>query len=311
MRQRASLTRTASTVFLLIASLIVYPTRSHAAVTDVSITGGPANQTISLINEKGEQVGEGKTDDQGNARIRLIGAPLPGLYTFTSSGYRITRRLNDGANTISLLGLIPFAIATAQSLQFYVGGRWFDGALPFDGSTFLRSEYTGPGFNKDVFSLNPFFSIWGVPSVNMGDHKPYDHGGIYQDVVKRAYMLGLLIGLKHMSDLAKWGWTPPWGGRLIGNFNFGVGYQHTNVDMERLAVPRPEFTNAHGFNSTDNAFRWEFGFGIEWLCPAGWSVGLQKTNGFANMDILNGNRTVRADGSVALKLGYRWGGVAQ
>ena len=288
---------------------ICFAARSEAIVGDVTFTGLPPNESFTLTDDKGNTVGEGKASDQGIAVVPLTRRNLPaGGYTATTRGQSRRIQLRDGANTISLAGLVPPAIALLHSLQFYTGARWFDGALPLNGSAYIRGEYTAPGFFTDVFSLNPFYSFWVIPALNVARHKPYDHNGQFQDRIADAMTLGFILGLKHTSDLAKWGWTLG-SARLLANFNLGLGWTYMSFDMKRLANPEPQFTNAKSFQDSDSAFRWEFGFGIEALWPNGFSLGLQKTNGFSALDVLNGSRTVRADGSVGVKIGYRFSGI--
>jgi len=294
---------------IMFMSLVLAPMQAFAVVGDVTFTGLPPNESFTLTNDKGETVGEGKASDRGIAVVPLTRRNLPaGSYTATARGNSRRIQLQDGANTISLAGLVPPALALLHSLQFYTGVRWFDGALPLNGSAYIRGEYTAPGFFTDVFSLNPFYSFWVIPALNVARHKPYDHDGKFQDRINDAMTLGFILGLKHTSDLAKWGWSLGTA-RLLASFNLGLGYTYMVFDMERLKTPKPEFTNANSFQSSDSAFRWEFGFGLEALWPNGFSLGLQKTNGFSALDVLNGSRTVRADGSVGVKLGYRFSGI--
>ena len=217
---------------ITLMSLLLAPMQALAVVGDVTFTGLPPNETFTLTDDKGNTVGEGKASDQGIAVVPLTRRNLPaGGYTATARGQSRRIQLRDGANTISLAGLVPPAIALLHSLQFYTGARWFDGALPLNGSAYIRGEYTAPGFFTDVFSLNPFYSFWIIPALNVARHKPYDHNGQFQDRIADAMTLGFILGLKHTSDLAKWGWTLG-SARLLANFNLGLGWTYMSFDMK-------------------------------------------------------------------------------
>jgi len=287
-------------VFLL--SLLFLPSTALAVVGDVTLMGLPPNTTITLTDEKTGQKEEGKTDERGIVIIPLGGRNWqPGAYRLRVANRQIEVPLTDGNQ------VVPLGLSFGHSLQFYGGQRWFDGALPLEGSPYMRGEYTAPGFLPDVFSLNPFFNIWAVPDVQIAKHRRYKFFGTVQKSIDNGSMVGFNVGLKHTSNLAKWG-LGLGSAAVLGSIKAGVGYTHWDFTMKTHAITISEFTIADSFQSGDGAFRWEIGYGIDSLWPNGFMLGVHTTNGFTNVDIFNGDRKVRADGSIALKIGFRWGG---
>jgi len=192
-----------------------------------------------------------------------------------------------------------------HSVNVNVNTRFFDGALPINPSAAIRVDYSPPiVWGQGTFNLSPYVSPWSIPSVNIRGHKPFDHGGIFQNKIDSGSIWGINAGLMHVSDLEKWGLESECFD-ILGTLMFGLGWVRYDFDMKRLAVPQNPFQEARGFNSTDNALRIDFNAGVS----ARWgdySLGIRGGVAPTHTNIFNGGNKWRTEGSVGLVGGIRW-----
>jgi hypothetical protein len=316
--QRMGLVAMAAFWFLAVA----FPATVHAVVGDVTLTGLPPETTITLTDEKTGQKAEGKTDDRGIVVIPLGGRKWnAGSYTATARNPSMfpgtpSRRieLKDGSNRVDLSGLVPFASGVVPGrtpsmpysvVDLHVGWRFFDLA-PVGPSLALRADYTPPvAFNEDMFTLRPYAGLWGVPSVNVTSHRPYDNGS-FQFRVKSGSMFGLNAGLKHVSDLRKWGLVAPDPGvSILGIIGAGIGWLYYCFDTERVDIS-PDFAKAHdGFRRSAHGFRMELNTGIA-ISKDNYFVGVKGGVAPTVTNVLNLDTQLRWEGNISFVGGWRF-----
>jgi hypothetical protein len=302
---------------------VVFPATAHAVVGDVTLTGLPPETTVTLTDEKTGQKAEGKTDDRGVVVIPLGGRRWnAGSYTATARNPSMfpgtpSRKieLKDGSNRVDLSGLVPFASGVVPGrtpsmpysvVDFHVGWRYFDLA-PVGPSLALRVDYTPPfAFNENMFTLRPYVGAWGIPSINVASHRPYDDGS-FQYRVKSGGMFGLNAGLKHVSDLRKWGIavSDP-GVSIVGMVGAGIGWIYYSFDTERLEHNKSDFADARDhFNRTGNGFRMEFNTGIA-VSKDNYFVGVKGGVAPTITNVLNLDTQLRWEGNLSFVGGFRF-----
>jgi hypothetical protein len=311
------------TVFLAIAVVgvcilaLVFADNAHAVVGDVTLTGLPPETSISLTNEKTGEKEERKTDDKGVVVIPLGGRNWDrgGHYTVTARNPSLfpgtpSRKieLTDGPNRKDLTGLVPFISGYVPRgnyhvFDFHVGARFFD--IPEIGTSLgLRADYSPPiSFWEDVFTLRPYGSVWGVPSVRIASRKPFDFHGTHQERIDSGTMVGINVGVKHVSDMRRWGLSAN-DANIVGILMAGVGWVHYDFDMKRVEDIKPHFKDVHNFNSSDNAFRMEFNTGLA-INKDNYFIGLKGGVAPTVTDIFNGGNKLRWEGNISLVGGWR------
>ena len=302
MKRAISTMRSISILFGFFMVVIFIPARAFAVVGDVTLTGLPPNTSITLTNETTGAKEERKTDSWGTVVIPLTGKNWQsGSYTVTATNPRLfpgtprrTIQLTDGPNRVDLSTLV----AMMGGIEVNVGVRFFDGALPINPSPAIRVLYNPPLVCcQETFSLSPYLSAWTIPTVNIKDHKAIDHV-TFQNKVSDGTIWGFNAGLMHESNLAKWGISTS-SADILGILMIGLGYVRYDFDMKRLAVQENINQNARGFNSTDNALRFEFNAGLsaKW---GSYSLGIRGGAAPTRTDIFNGGNRWRTEGNVGL-----------
>jgi hypothetical protein len=304
--------------------LVCFAARSEAVVGDVTLTGLPPNSEISLKDETTGQTEKRQSDDRGvvifswgtknsQAGDFTVTARNPSLFPGTPSR---KVQLKDGNNRVDLTGLVSMAGGVGprmpmQAFEFTLNARFFDGALkPIGTSAAIRLDYVPPiACCQDTFTLQPYAGVWGVPSVSIRNHLPYDFKGKFQAEVDHGSMVGLNAGVKHVSQYDTGGCQlckQVLGdkAKIVGVAQAGIGWVHYDFHMQRLSMPQPNFVNANKFNDTDNAFRMEFNLGLGAKWENGMFGGLK--GGFAPTftEIFNGGTKTRIEGSLGVTLGY-------
>ena len=299
---------------LLIGVILFLPGKAHSVVTDIGgVVTGPGGKplggaTLIITNEETGDKVEDKTDRDGGFLIPLIDKNWKrGWVTVTvkDNGRTVgTQRVNlaDGSNRGLNISTAMAGYYPGSSLAVHGGVRLYDGSR-FGASPDIIVEFTGPGFMQDTFTLQPYANVWSVPDVQVLRHRPYDTG-IFQFKVDDGSMYGVNVGLKHTSDLSKWGISTG-SARILGSIKVGAGYVNLDFDTKRVPIGG-EFTRVKNFSSGDDAFRWEIGFaaGAEW--PNGWFFLLDKLTDFTYTDILNGGRKVRVGGGFGIRIGKKF-----
>ena len=264
-------------------------------------------------NEKGEKkvVAEGETDRKGGFVIPLQHKNLKsGNYTVTleKSGFRTvtkTVKLKDGPNELGRIALE--LIGRFHHFNLEVGSIFFDGALPLDPSVAVRGRYVPPiSWLEEIFTLNPYFSFWVIPDVNIGSHRPFNFQN-FQAKIDSGTIWGWNVGLMHASNLAKWGISPR-SADVFGDLYFGLGFVRYLFETRRLAQQQQNATNARNFDSTDSAFGLEYGVGLRVVWPNGFDLGVRGLAAPTKTDIFNGGSKWRWAGKLFLMISYSWGG---
>lgn len=304
MKHRGSIAASILAILFFLFGAILFSPEAHAVVGDVTLTGLPPNTTVTLTNDATREKTEGKSDNRGGLFIPLGGKNWQaGSYTVTARTASRTIQLRDGINTVNLSGLVAggYVPGLSHRLEFNVTARFFDGTLPLDPSAAIRVLYTPPIVCcQETFSLSPYGSAWSIPSANIRGHKPFDHGGQFQDKIDSGTIWGFNAGLMHESNLEKWGISTS-SAEILGILMFGIGYVRYDFDMKRLAQPENLFQEARGFNSTDNALRFEVNGGVaaRWgSCSC--SLGIRGGAAPTRTNIFNGGDRWRTEGNLGL-----------
>ena len=298
-----------------------------AVVGDVSFTGGGFGpQTITITNEETQETARGDRQITGGGIYIPLGNrkwPSGSKYSITftdpNTGKPVTARgvtLRDGRNEINLDTLLATAGSAGTAgagrssgqtpysvFDVHVGMRFFD--IPNIGTSLgLRADYSPPMvFNEENFSLRPYGSIWGVPAVTISDRKIYDFNHVRQKRVDSGSMFGLNVGLKHVSDMGRWGMTLP-DASVTGVLMAGIGFVHYDFDMKETDF-HPNNINAKNFNSSDTAFRMEFNAGLA-VNRDNYFVGVKGGVAPTVTDIFNGGYKLRWEGNLSLVGGLRF-----
>lgn len=326
MRRFAPATIALLAFITLVGLALSLPPNASAIVNDVTFTGGGIGpQTIKITNEDTQDSAEGDRRITGGA----IFIPLENRnwssrskYTITftdpQSGKPVTVKgveLKDGRNQVNLDTLLATAggagaAGTGASnwqtpghvLDFHVGWRFFS-IKEIGPSVALRVDYSPPFiFNQESFNLRPYGSFWVAPSVSINGHKPFDNGSV-QRKIDNGSMYGLNFGLKHVSDMKKWGLQAD-DVTILGILMAGLGWVRYDFNMHEVD-PGPHFTDERQFNSKSDAFRMEFNTGIA-VSKNNYFVGLKGGVAPTVTDIFNGGTKLRWEGNLSVVGGWKF-----
>lgn len=144
-------------VFLAVALFFVFPYKTLAAVTGVTINNAPANQTFTLINETTKDSRQATSNDKNvlqfqigdwnlpaGSSVRLTGPGLP-------ADGRLISSLTDGSNTRDFKSLDRAAGRPGLGLSAYFrpGAQWREVPQAGIGTSFP----VGTSFGKEGFML--------------------------------------------------------------------------------------------------------------------------------------------------------------
>jgi hypothetical protein len=230
-------------VFLVIASFFVFRYGAFAAVTGVTISNAPANQTFTLINEATREPVQATSNDKGmvafqiggwnlpaGSSVRLTGPGLPAGGTVISS-------LADGLNTRDFDSLGRSAVwpGLGLKLSFHPNVQWRQVPKAGIGTSFP----VGTAFGKEGFLLKSRDWLVGFsPEV-----------GVDFNIGNQPFQLGF----NYFSANAKTSASEP-----IGENNVGITFHEMFMGSTGLFLGP---TGMDGDIKVDN-WSFEFSFGL-------------------------------------------------